>query len=459
MGTKNFLLAAFMIVALLTSCKKEEKGEKFSTLSVEENKGKIEDSGIKMVRTMDDMTDMQTIDISISMGDKLSMDDPFSDGLKKSEIANTISAIAGAGNGDFNDLYSNLKSAPIIPDDPSSIEELWNAVLGTYSWNSGAEVWDYTAGGDIVKFQFPSTETGTTNNAELIISDYAGVVIETPIDEEYTGDLPVALSMKLTVDGTTFMTYTYAASFNSEGIPSAFASDLTIEEFSWSFDFTNNDKKVSSNYTFTHNGETAMKMGGTIEGIFTEEHYEANTEYCYDDYKIDPETGWYEYYEVCVSSPDLVEGDYYWEETEFEEIIHKASANFQLFNIAIRGNVDIKTLVNKIDGIYENEDDDGFDDDQAESDAIDAVNEFINLRVIDLSANTIIAKAEAYMKHETNEWGTDSYLDIRFVFGDGSYVDAETYFNDGFDSFINEMNAFIRSLNAEYDFGIDEIDY
>ena len=48
---------------------------------------------------------------------------------------------------------------------------------------------------------------------------------------------------------------------------------------------------------------------------------------------------------------------------------------------------------------------------------------------------------------------------MRLVFGDESLVDLETYFETGWDDFIDELNVMISELNAEYDLYLDPIDY
>jgi hypothetical protein len=67
---------------------------------------------------------------------------------------------------------------------------------------------------------------------------------------------------------------------------------------------------------------------------------------------------------------------------------------------------------------------------------------------------------EAYVV-EDNYYGDyyDYWVDFRLKFGDGSYVDMETYFEEGFDDFIAEVNEIIRDLNGEYNWDIEEIDY
>src|SRR4030042_1799980 len=142
------VLAVFMIIFLISSCNKDDKdGEKFSKLSVEENKAIVEESGIAMVQAMDDMKDLQTTDAAASLGNLLDMSDPFGYNEEKSKISLTVHAIAGIKTGDngVHELFTALKSPAELAEDPETLQEVWDEAVGTYTWNPELEDWDFTA--------------------------------------------------------------------------------------------------------------------------------------------------------------------------------------------------------------------------------------------------------------------------------------------------------------------------
>lgn len=98
---------------------------------------------------------------------------------------------------------------------------------------------------------------------------------------------------------------------------------------------------------------------------------------------------------------------------------------------------------------------------QMDEDIAAEINKYINVRAINSDSNSKIAEIEAYVVIESNDWGdTWSWINFRFVFGDGSAIDAETYFNEGFENFISEINSLITDLNNQYDdIDLDPIDY
>ncbi|MCF8378909.1 MAG: hypothetical protein K9H49_04980 [Bacteroidales bacterium] len=459
---KKLILLLTISSLFLVACKKDkdENPEPFSQLTVEQNKEVIEIAGIEMVNTMDDMKDLDAIEVCVNLAETLDSADPTaSKPGKKSKLAYTVDAIAGIASDDyeFNAFFNDMKYGVEI-EDPESIQDLWEEIVGTYTWNSEMQDWDYSENSSEVVLLFPAMDNSTSNDGKLRIYGYMGVFMNNPLDDEYSGDLPTDIAFEISVNNTVLVTYTFGVNYNEEGIPSALASDLSIPPFKWEVDMTNNDTDVTLNYKFTHNNEIVLEVGGGAKGLFTQANVDANTvlvtdTYYYYDWVYNPMTGYYE--EV------LVEGIDEWEEVEFEEIINSSEAHFQMFNILINGEVNIKALVDQIRIIEDAETEDWTDADYTKEteDIVVEINKNINLRVINADDNSKIAEIEAYVVTETNSWGEDSWIDFRFVFSDGSTIDAETYFDEGFENFVDEINALIADINAEYDANIDPIDY
>ncbi len=145
---------------------------------------------------------------------------------------------------------------------------------------------------------------------------------------------------------------------------------------------------------------------------------------------------------------------------EFEEVAHTANAEFQLMNLAVRGQMDIKNLVDKIriieDDYYEDE---AIDEETYCDRMADELNSYVNLRLVKIDNNEIIAKVEAYVINDT-EWEYEDYdLGFRLTFGEGSPIDMETYFEEGFDDFIDSLNDLLEDICNDYGIDYDPIEY
>ncbi|MCF8226038.1 MAG: hypothetical protein K9J30_09175 [Bacteroidales bacterium] len=458
------LIASFVL--FITSCDPMGSNLPFSELSVEQNKQVVENSAVEAVQIFEGMTDVAAVEASISFGNYLSMADPMSDiAFKKTKFIRTVETVGGLQDNSttINDMFALVTSPDELAEDPESVEDVWNEIVGIYSWNSATETWDYTANSEMVQFNFPSTEDGTTNNASFTISNYTGVYMTTTIDDEYTGDLPVSLDMDFVVDGTSVLSFTFAAEYNDDGVPSAMASDLIIEAYAFEVDMSNNDKKASASYKFTHDGETVIEISGKVEGDFTEENIEANTithteTYEWTEYEYEWNETTNSYDEVEVTHTET----YDWDELDVGEVFNSGLVKFQMMNISINAIGDIKALADSMNMIYPDDywDDPNYDEKEATEREAAAINNTMDIFAIDEDAKTKIAEVEAYVVMET--WGNDYYefwIDYRLKFGDGSLVDMETYFEDGFEQVVAEINNMIYDLNSEYDLGIDTIEY
>jgi hypothetical protein len=448
----RILAVAAGIMVLGFSCSKDKKDEgvPFSPKTVEENKQVVENSAIELAQTMDEMKDIETVDAAVSMGKLLDQADPFSTGTKSSKVSLVVDAVAGLkeGRNTVHNLFNAMKSSGELQEDPQSIQDVWEELVGIYTWNSGDSTWAKVTATDKIQFQFPSTEGGTSNDAKLTISNYAGVVIANPIDEDYTGDLPVSLNMKLEVGSTTLMTYTFAAQYNTEGVPSKVATDLTIENYSFSIDITNTSQEISASYKFKHNDAIIMEASGGINGDFTQENIDANTETTtWTDYQYNPQTG---YHDIPVEVTE--------ENVNMQEVMQRANAKFQVMNIALIGTVNIKAMVNETDALYPEGywEDPSFDEQEAKEKEAAIANKYVSLYAMDVQAKKKIAQAEAYVREPDSE-NPDYRIEMRLKFGDGSLADLKTYSEEGFEDFIDQINSMISDLNGKYEMDIAPI--
>ena len=178
-------------------------------------------------------------------------------------------------------------------------------------------------------------------------------------------------------------------------------------------------------------------MSAAVEGDFSDENIEDNTYTETNDY-----------------------GDE-WEELDAGGVFSNGNFKFQVYNISLNGKGNIKNLADSLKIIYPDDswNDPSFDEQAAAEDEAALINNNLDIWALDEEAGVKIAVAEAYVYEETYGQYSDYWVEMRLRFGDGTYVDLETYFDDGFDQFVAELNKMIVELNNDYDLELEEIDY
>jgi len=454
----RILAIAFVTTLIFAACEKDKNDDKigedevvFTGETIEENKANIEQAGLDMVNAINDLEESEAIDVTISFVDFLSTSSLFDEGggeVKKSGIMNTLNSVSELRDGGkLNDVLSSMRS---VMEDPESIQEIYDMFIGVYDWNSNTEDWDITEGGDEVIFNFPSSETSTSNDATFRIYDYSGYTGASPIKDEmdYIGDLPEGIKFELKSGSDVVMSYSLNIAYDAEGYPYSLESELVIGAFVFSVSILNDeDIKGTIDYKITHDSDIIIQFKVEAEGDWTVENIENSiVETC--------DTGYVWEYDFVLDEwieTDMVEWIDCWDYFEGQEVIQKVEASFTLMSLKIRGTVNIQQFVNEIEEL----EDTYYNNDETENAVlVESINRNINLSLRYADNNKIIAIVEAYVA-EDEEYEGEFYVDFRFIFGDESTVDSETYFSNGFENFINEINLFIDELNEEYGAELD----
>jgi len=456
MKTKFTLIIVLSAGIFISSCKKDKDevtpfNSKYSDLTVEQNKQNLEDEGVEMVNELDQLKSATGIEVAINFANKSESEVVGkSSSITNIVPVNLIASIATSKS--YEDVVKSLKTTA---EDPETLTDIWDSIVGKYSWDKTTETWAYTALSDKIVFEFPGKEGDTENTASITISNYTFVTISNPdydIDEEIGTDFPTGLKMELAYNGTVLSSFTYNASFTETGIPTSLEIVLTIDAFSISAKTTHTPyTSASVKYSFKNGDKILIEMYADASGNWSEENIDNNTietkEFNYIDWTGD-----------SVFS--------YYTEPVIENILTKGNAYVQVMNIKVAGMIDVKSLGSTMSDL----------DDQREKESItnkeyyqkmeDAFNKYIQLVVVYADSKEKIAAAifDGTYEEYSDEYGTsyDFSLDVQFVFADGSKVAAETYFTDGFDGLVDEINNFITDINDEYGDGdiiIDPIEY
>lgn len=473
MRNKILNLCLILSIGLIFSCKKDKDPEPEPipkpVPTVEENKQKVESTGIQLVGTMREMKNLQATAHVDNFTNYLDIASP-SNGSKSATRNNSaiklLYNIKSFSNNKLSliDLFTSMKgnSNRAVNADSSSIQFQFDEVKGIYEWNPDSSNWDYTSTGNYIVFKFPSTATGTINNSIVTISytGITGVILPLGIDEEYSYDVPGNVTMDFSVDGVSHISYDLTVTYNADGFPATIASTLTISPFSFAVNVNYSITNVGVTYTFKKNSQIILQYGADVTGNFAVSDFEnlmvEDSSYTLDYYG---DTIW-DYW--TDADPDLI-----------DNVFHNAHAFFQIFDIKIDGTLNTAALANAIKTIDDNNQNGTITDDQATEQGVAAVNTNLNLNLINVATSDQIAKLQAYTYLDTytnsywdyetqqmvEETVTSTEVGFKFIFPDGSSVDADTYFNDGFGDLVNQINGFINDLNTDYELGINNVDY
>lgn len=457
MKTKIAFYSLVLALGLFsTACKKEEVIPPIDdTPTVAENKQTIENTGIDLVNSMTELKDLQAMKSVSSFSSYMNKNTPKNG--KHSVVKNNLGieilnnlTLLSKEKMSLTDFFSSMKgyTEKSIKADSTALQFKFDQVKGVYTWNPSITDWDYVATGNDIVFNFPSTETGTTNNASITIT-YTGIDVNLPFgaEDQYTGDLPSEVTMNLKVDGTSQLSYSLECTYNSNGIPSSVVSTLTVSPFSLVVSVNYSTTDVSVLYSFKKNTQIILEFGAGVTGDFV------------------------------ITTVDDAINDTTADFNTAGNIVHNANAHFQIFNIKLDGTLNTKELAKTLNTIKDNVDNGTIEDSIATQQAITAVNTNLVLKLLNTSTNDEIAKLKAYTFSGTNTYTTWEYnpatgmyeeviktessteVGMKFFFPDGTSVDADVYFNDGFGDLVSQINTFIADLNTEYALGITPIDY
>lgn len=420
MNKFKFVLMAVAGFAFLTACEEdEENGTNFAPYTVEQNKANLEEQGLKMIDEGKAMQEMQTFGVAESMVHFMDIDDPeqFRNNTGKF-LLQPILISAAVRKNDVSFVGKQLKS---MLEEPETLAEGWDEITGIYTWNAQMQEWDTEDTGNEVIFRFPSTENGLDNNAEFKIYDFDLYTGTFAYDNEVE-ELPVKLVAELKVDNNELMSFLYQTNIDNQGYVTRIEVTFTVENYSWSSIATYTPhSKGTFEQSFKKGNEVLIGFYFNAEGNFNGENVEV---------AIDEEVP--------------------------EDVLDKLNAKFQVMNIAMEGLVNVDPLASAMHQ-YDNEEDDETRM-RGMANAMNA-NTSLFLKYVDL--NQVIAYVQFKVVKETDTWTyweynyetqewyevtmTEEYYGImpQFKFADGSLMDAETFFETGFEDFEDEMEDWL----------------
>jgi len=395
----------------------------YSDKTVEQNKAELQDNGIDLVNKITTLKSSSGIQTSIAFSEYLdgaTLPENIGGRTATTPGLNLLQVLSSLGKGETTP-GKVLDGMRAKEDDFTSISEEYNSVLGVYTYSKANDTWTYTAGGDKIVFKFPSTKTGSANNAEYAVYGYKGTTISSGIGgDDYTGDYPTELKADLTIDGSKKMEYSFATSYDSKGTPTNITTSIKIDSYTFLYTLTNTTTEAKLDYSLSEGSTVLFALAARGKGSF---------------------------------NVDDVEND-------ASETVATASAYFQIMNVKFSGETDATALRKALESA-----------ETIEQEAA-AYNANYKLIVFYADSKKKIADSEFYVGKRdysywscgifgdingdgvTDEWdytceentGTEDALQIRIVFADGSKSDLETYTEVGFSDLQDELEDFVNSF-------------
>ncbi len=131
---------------------------------------------------------------------------------------------------------------------------------GTYAWSKANHKWNYTSGGDIIKIDYPSDTTSTTNDTELQIAAYSETQVGT---DYYPTDIEAAIYQP--VGGTKELGLTFTAGgYDNAGSPNKASISLYINPYTITFSFDDSQTNVTTEaFSFSKGSTTYVETSVT----------------------------------------------------------------------------------------------------------------------------------------------------------------------------------------------------
>lgn len=407
---KSLLLLLTGVSFLFTACKSEldlDQELKFSKLTVEEQKQKVEDNGIEFVTAMEGMQDtkaMIAVDEFLSIASGSAASAPMK--RLKLDLVNRNAKV-------FTNFDKQLRVAAVESD-------LW----GEWEWNSTygeMELINELVNKAII--HFPASSTSKTNNG-LITITYKESTVEVP----ETGEMyPSEITFVMKVDSKEVMSADYNGTYYADGSPKVVTQKFDLDTYSWTAQISNNQKKASESYEFKKGTKTLLRSEAVVEGTLKVDEIQTS---------VDNE------------SP--------------EDAINNFAVYFQVMDLAIKGGTnDFKSMAAELKAI----DGDLSYEDYAKEEA-KILNKYLVVYAYFVDDNRKFADVEFYVYEDvysyqtyqynnlTNQYelvtitDSDYYLQPRMIMSDGSKVDVDEYVENGFEDLLDQ----IEDLANDYDY-------
>lgn len=398
-------------VCTFTACSDDEaKGDVFSELTEEQHKENIEKEGIAMVQEMEDLANLATYDvIDAFMG--------FMDQSEQKQLA--VLQVS------LNEIQA-LKNGPKSTANPKALmmekkrlSDEFKSETGIYEWDAEALDWKL-----LEESETEATFRFLVDGQDAEISVYNVSVKDAANQDEASEmimELPLTINAHVKLGGQIITSFALTAEWHNDDLPKNVKEVITLEAFSFTSELTNTSTKLSASAAFKHNNTNIYSNGFELKGEFD--------------------------YSAIMNTLPENEGDL--SSLYSQTVLENANIWFQIGNIKVEGLFDfegfMEGMADKMKELGEGATEADFD-----NALVELVNEYAVLYVRYADTGEIIAKGEFYFAEYEEDGYTYEEPALRMVFGDGSKVSVDDFFNNGFGDMIEEVKDMLDELEAAY---------
>lgn len=433
---KIYQSALVLGLGLLTfSCKKnsgeESKSDSdlfklpYNKVSVENNKAFLEQEGRAFIKKIENVPDLQAIKVLEVLAD-----------LNAPDINYEARQIINIGR-KTKKVGAVLKVASEI-NKPSQRQKGLNELYGVFTYNTVTKEWDEAASSDKLSFIFPSTKNSNVNDANLTLTYKSSNIKASFNDDDDTYELPSEISGNLKVGSQSLLTVLSTHAYYSDGLPKTTDTKITIDEYSFSNVFKNENnvidaaltiKKADTNiFEFTVNSKnknfTLQQLQDAEE--VNEILLSANSLITIGNVKI---AMWADLDQYVNNSKEIPYPDWnsYFDNVEYGTPAYAAA---ELKYYQDEEAAQAKNVAN----------------------ALEVNQKYTKAVVVNAQTNEIISSIDYIIKTDepycfelssgAEYCDTDRYVNPILVFGDGSKVDFETFGDSGFEDLKTDYEDF-----------------
>ena len=419
-----WLIAAGTMV--FGACSEDETSEAFSDLGVEQDKQNIENEGLALIGDLRDLSNTTFAVTGMEMA-KMLGDQPLA---ARNRL---LGAIAGVGNAmgqekSIDQQFDLLKS--IAYNEGGIFSSMWNEGKGVWEWNPALNDFLRTSvEGDEIIYKFPSLATSKNNNATIRFYGFKVHTGEFPGSGESLGEGLVVdemiqeLYFSMHVDEELVATSNIINDFSQDGRFDDVAITFNPLPFSFTAELGRMDNNARWHYKITN--EENVILEHLLEVLAKED--------LSDDYP-------------------------------FENI----ETTFRIKGVEIVGQVDgdkLFPIISEIEAINESGQVLSAVEEQAQMERLaTAINENAEFKLKYVDGGVVAkAYAQAVFKKDVYSYYdsqlgreveiNESYWDVglQFEFSDGSKISVETFFEQNFDRFTEELERFFKEMETRMD--------
>jgi hypothetical protein len=372
---KLIFLSVLAVSILFASCKKKATTEEdqpdpfkleYSKLTTEQHKQEVEKSGIDFIKKINDLPDQKFVS---GLSYLLKLNPEVSGNSDLFDRIITMSADSEDRN--IKGLLDDIAST----SGATSNNKLSN-YYGIYTWNRAKKDWDESLSSNRLEIRYPSDSTKKVNNAIFTLS-YLASKIKVDYKGE-KGELPALISAVLKIDNNEELRLTSSYDYKPDGTPTKADLSLKLGVFTYKQLLKNDGTVASSEWSFLKSDEVLLALKLSATGNTTLDSSIAD-----------------------------------------DDIIKNANASFEVMNIKLIGEIDIK-------GLNADKSADNLTDSLANIKRASQYNTYSKLVAVNKSTNTIIAKTDFVA---TSDHGYFS-IEPRLIFKDDSKMSLDLFFKD-----------------------------